>query len=126
MAQHYEPYYQNIGQQTTLPETLRSHFGSGPGERFRYSSLQLWSCSAEAHMATPEMTGEILMSAAETIGHQGSWGSILLIYGIGVLGATTISQAITVTRDMAACSGCCSVRRPPLRRRPAGIGRERS
>jgi MFS transporter, DHA1 family, inner membrane transport protein len=41
------------------------------------------------------------MSAAEN-DHQGSWGSILLIYGIGVLGATTISQAITVARDMAA------------------------
>jgi hypothetical protein len=41
------------------------------------------------------------MSAAETIDHQGSWRSILLIYGIGVLGATTISQAITVARDMA-------------------------
>src|SRR5258706_11382944 len=42
------------------------------------------------------------MSAAENNDHQGSWGSILLIYGIGVLGATTISQAITVARDMAA------------------------
>ena len=41
------------------------------------------------------------MSAAENNNHQGSWGSILLIYGIGVLGATTISQAITVARDMA-------------------------
>ena len=42
------------------------------------------------------------MSAAENNDRQGSWGSILLIYGIGVLGATTISQAITVARDMAA------------------------
>ncbi len=33
---------------------------------------------------------------------QGSWGSILLIYFIGVLGATTISQAVTVARDIAA------------------------
>ena len=42
------------------------------------------------------------MSAAENNDHRGSWGSILLIYGIGVLGATTTSQAITVARDMAA------------------------
>jgi DHA1 family inner membrane transport protein len=42
------------------------------------------------------------MFAADNNNHQGSWGSILLIYGIGVLGATTISQAITVARDMAA------------------------
>ena len=41
------------------------------------------------------------MSVAENNNHQGSWGSILLIYGIGVFGATTISQAITVARDMA-------------------------
>jgi len=31
------------------------------------------------------------MCGAENNDHQGSWGSILLIYGIGVLGATTIS-----------------------------------
>jgi len=42
------------------------------------------------------------MSAVENNDRQGSWGSILLIYGIGVLGATTISQAITVARDVAA------------------------
>jgi MFS transporter, DHA1 family, inner membrane transport protein len=42
------------------------------------------------------------MTAAENHEHQGSWFSILLIYGIGVLGATTISQAITVARDIAA------------------------
>jgi hypothetical protein len=39
------------------------------------------------------------MSAAENNDHQGSWGSILLIYGICVLGTTTISQAITVARN---------------------------
>ena len=32
---------------------------------------------------------------------QGSWGQILLIYAIGVLGATTISQAIPVIGDIA-------------------------
>jgi hypothetical protein len=42
------------------------------------------------------MTEEIHMSAAENDHRQGSWGTILLVYGIGVLGATTISQAITV------------------------------
>jgi hypothetical protein len=41
------------------------------------------------------------MSAADNNDVQGSWVSILLIYAIGVLGATTISQAITVARDMA-------------------------
>jgi hypothetical protein len=39
------------------------------------------------------------MSAADNNDVQGSWVSILLIYAIGVLGATTISQAITVARD---------------------------
>jgi hypothetical protein len=37
------------------------------------------------------------MSAADENDVKGSW--VLLIYAIGVLGATTISQAITVARD---------------------------
>ena len=37
----------------------------------------------------------IIMSVADRTDHQGSWAFILLIYAIGVLGATTISQAIT-------------------------------
>jgi predicted MFS family arabinose efflux permease len=42
------------------------------------------------------------MTASENDRAQGSWFSILLIYGVGVLGATTVSQAITVARDIAA------------------------
>ena len=41
------------------------------------------------------------MSAPEHIRDQGSWATILLIYAIGVLGATTISQAVTVAPDIA-------------------------
>lgn len=42
------------------------------------------------------------MSATENNKSQGSWACILLIYAIGVLGATTITQAVTVARDIAA------------------------
>jgi len=41
------------------------------------------------------------MPDADKAGEQGSWASILLIYVIGVLGATTISQAIPVVGDIA-------------------------
>ncbi len=41
------------------------------------------------------------MTGADQGGEQGSWASILLIYAIGVLGATTISQAIPVIGDIA-------------------------
>ena len=41
------------------------------------------------------------MTDADKADEQGSWASILLIYAIGVLGATTISQAIPVAGDIA-------------------------
>ena len=39
------------------------------------------------------------MSSTDKSPEQGSWGSILLIYAIGVLGATSISQAVPVIRN---------------------------
>ncbi len=41
------------------------------------------------------------MTGPDKAGEQGSWASIILIYAIGVLGATTISQAIPVVGDIA-------------------------
>jgi MFS transporter, DHA1 family, inner membrane transport protein len=41
------------------------------------------------------------MTNVEASSNQGSWARILLIYAIGVLGATTISQAIPVIGDIA-------------------------
>src|ERR1700738_882966 len=65
-------------------------------------NIRIWAPEPGRDSATVAWDdGGYPMSAAENNDHQCSWGSILLIYGIGVLGATTISQAITVARDMA-------------------------
>ena len=40
------------------------------------------------------------MNATDNVAGQGSWGHILLIYAIGVLGATCISQAVPVIGDI--------------------------